>query len=96
MENAGGDVVVGEVGFGDVATYTQIGSLVAEWSINGTGDFIGDAHTEFMLKKTSGSVVVGEVDGSHHTSYTQIASLGPEWTMLGVGDFLGEGQSGTS
>ena len=92
IENTSGAVVVGEVGAGDLAGYTQVSGLGPEWKFVGGGDFLGDGRSAFLIENGAGSVDVGEVVNGQ-AQYAQVAGLGPEWKFVGAGDFLGDGKS---
>jgi hypothetical protein len=87
-------LVLGELGAGNQAVYTQVGAIgPADWTFEGTGDFLGDGKSDILLQSTSGSgaLVVGELNAADQFVYTQIGGVGPEWTFKGTGDYLGEG-----
>ena len=60
------------------AQYTQVAALGPEWTFQGTGDFLGNGHDQFLIENTSVAVDVGNVVNGQ-AQYTQVAALGPEW-----------------
>ncbi len=90
IENASGAVVVGDVGAGGTASFTQVAALGPEWTFAGYGDFLSDGRSGFIMENTHGAVVAAEVVNGAAV-YTQVASLGPEWSLVGAGDFLRAG-----
>ncbi|HEX3881553.1 MAG TPA: NF038122 family metalloprotease [Stellaceae bacterium] len=92
-----GVVVVG-ADVNGVAQYTAIGGLGPEWQFEGTGDYLGDGKTGFMIWDTAqssgsyGAVVVGE-DVGGAAQYKSIGGLDPKaWVFEGSGDLLNDGQ----
>ncbi len=87
-----GEVVTGAIsGFG-LEQFSLIGGLGPEWSFHGTGDYLGEGYSQFLIASTGGAVMIG--DASSGTAvYTQVASLGSEWTFRESGDFLNHGKS---
>jgi len=86
----GGALYVGEVGNG-AASFTRIGGVGPEWQFEGTGDFLGDGHTAFLMRNNGpvipGALEVGEIrNGS--LSFSQIGGVGPEWEFVGSGHYL--------
>ena len=72
-----------------------IGSLTAEWILQGTGDFDGDGQTDLLYRHTNGNIVVWLVGqyGTYIKSGAVVASLPAEWVIEGVGDLDGDGHS---
>ena len=70
---------------------TTVAALGPEWTFDGSGDFLGDGKSQFLIENTAAPSIVGEVSGST-ASYTPVAALGPEWKFVGAGDFLGLGK----
>jgi len=75
----GGSLVIGEM-IDNTLTFTDIGAVGEEWEFVGTGDYIGDARTDFLMFNTgSGALVAGSVDGA--ASFTEIGNFGSEWSF---------------
>jgi hypothetical protein len=99
IHNTGG-VINGALQVGSIVNnslqFTSIGGVGPEWQFKGTGDFLDDGHTGFLIYNTgsvaSGALEVGEVLGGQAV-YTSIGGVGPEWQFEGVGDFLGDGHT---
>jgi hypothetical protein len=83
---------VGELGSSGLA-YSPLGGLGPEWRFEGSGDFLDDSRTQFLIENTSGAVYVGEVGWNGKATYTAAGGLGPEWKFVGAGDFLGLGHA---
>jgi len=81
---ASGSLTSGSVG------YTKVGSFGAEWSFAGAGDFLGDGHTDFLLRSSSGAVSVAEIQNGQ-TTYTSVGTFSAEWQTFGSGNFDGQG-----
>jgi T5SS/PEP-CTERM-associated repeat protein len=90
LENADGQVAIGEVG-GGALNYTSVSGLGSEWSFEGNGNFLGQGANDFLIENTTGGVYVGAVS-SGATTYTPVTALGSEWKFREAGDFLGNGQ----
>lgn len=85
-----GAVYVGEVS-GGAAQFTQVGGLGTEWQFIGTGDFLGDGHTDFLIRNVgdviNGALDVGEVQNGQLT-FTNIGGIGPEWEFVSTGNYI--------
>jgi beta-glucanase (GH16 family) len=94
LENTNGALDIGSVSVssvsGHTATYTQVGSIGPEWSIHGSGDFLGQGSDQFLMENTNGAVVVASVENGQ-AQYTKVGAVGSEWTVEGSGDFLNNG-----
>jgi V8-like Glu-specific endopeptidase len=93
---ANGQLDIGEVVNGS-AVFTPIGGVGPEWQFAGTGDFLGDGRTGFLMRNT-GSVANGQIDVGEVVNgaavFTLLCGVGPEWEIKGVGDYLGVGHPG--
>jgi hypothetical protein len=99
IRNTGG-VLPGQLDVGEVvngaAVYTAIGGVGPEWQFAGTGDFLGDGHTAFLMRNTGdvipGTLAVGEVVNGNLT-FTDIGGVGPEWEFIGTGNYVDASRS---
>jgi hypothetical protein len=78
LENTSGQLAIGEVTNGNAAYTFLSPGIGPEWTFEGTGDYLGEGHDQFLVENTSGAVDVGDwTGGALH--FTQVAGIGPEW-----------------
>src|SRR5713101_1825498 len=82
---------------GGAAVFSGIGGVGPEWQFAGTGDFLGDGRSGFLMRNTgafaNGQLTICEVvNGS--AAFTGLGGIGAEWEFKGVGDYLGIGKPG--
>ncbi len=85
-----GLLAIGEIAGGH-ATYIYPTALPSGWSFVGTGDFLGDGKSEFMIQNASGLVAIGKLANGAPT-FSFPAFLDASWKFVGDGDFLGDGR----
>ncbi|MDE3218674.1 MAG: response regulator, partial [Nitrospirota bacterium] len=73
------------------ASYHQVGAVGSEWTLESTGDYLGQGKSDFLMKNANGAVVVGQTDANGQATYTQVGSVGSNWSFQGSGDFTGSG-----
>ncbi|MBF0537362.1 MAG: DUF1566 domain-containing protein [Nitrospirae bacterium] len=68
-------------------------SLPSNWSLLGTGDFIGTGAKQDILWQdiTTGNVAIWHMSGSAITTTTLVTSLPSTWQFKGIADFDGNG-----
>ncbi len=76
------------------AAYIGLGGIGPEWTIEETGDFLGDGKTQFLMQNAGGALVVGEVGNGLNPvmNYTIVGGLGSDWRFAGAGDYVLTGQ----
>jgi hypothetical protein len=92
IENSNHALVVGWLPYGGGEfSYAQLGTAVATWSFGGSGDFLDDSRSQFLVETSTGEVMLGEVGPAGLAGYVPLGALGPEWRFEATGDFLGLG-----
>ena len=98
IENTGSNA--GLVGIGDFgnghASFTFPTALApTQWSIVGTGDFLGDGKSDILIENigsNAGLVGIGEVSNGQVAFTFPTAVATSQWEFVGTGDFLGDGK----
>jgi hypothetical protein len=70
-----------------------VGTVAANWSVVGVGDFNGDGKADILWQNTTnGNLAIYLMNGTTVTSSATFANLGA-YTVVGTGDFNGDGKS---
>ena len=88
-----GEVAVWLMGgsFGELVLGSGIlGSVGADWTIAGVGDFNDDGKADILWRHTDGRVAVWLMDGTVVSSMGMAGSAPTDWQIAGVGDFDGD------
>ena len=98
IENTGsnaGLVGIGELNNGHVAFTFPTSLSTSQWSIVGTGDFLGDGKSDILVENigsNAGLVGIGEVSNGQVAFTFPTAVTLSQWKFVGSGDFLGDGK----
>jgi probable HAF family extracellular repeat protein len=88
-----GDVLVWYVSGGKVVSTADLGNPGAQWSIAGTGDFMGTGDSDIVWTDKSGDMMIWYVNGGVLQSSVSFGKVSTSWSVAGVADFNGDGKS---
>ena len=86
---------IGELNNGHVAFTFPTALSTSQWSIVGTGDFLGDGKSDILIENigsNAGLVGIGEVSNGQVAFTFPTAVTLSQWKFVGTGDFLGDGK----
>ena len=68
-----------------VSQAATLGTVPTNWIVAATGDFNGDAKSDFLWRDTTGgTVAIWFLDGTQVTSTGSAGVVGTDWTIQGV------------
>jgi probable HAF family extracellular repeat protein len=90
--NSNGEVLVWYVSGGKVVSTENLGNPGTDWSIAGSGDFMGTGDSDIVWTDTSGDVMIWYISGGVLQSSVDFGKVSTSWSVAGVGDFNGDGK----
>jgi hypothetical protein len=94
LKNTNGSIAVWQMD-GATVTYAKIiGAITPDWTIAGTGSFIGASASDAILfRNTNGSVAEWQMYNSQVYSTSIIGTATTDWKITETGDYNGDGKA---
>ena len=76
-------VEIGQFEAGGQFTFSYLATLGSQWTFEGSGDYLGEGHDQFLLESTAGQVLLGDINSAGVLHLTQVSDLPSQWTLHG-------------
>ena len=92
--DSAGDIALWSVQNGQVTSSHGLGTVTANFVLQGIGDFNGDGNADILWRDTnSGTLSIWFTNGAQVTSGLNVGTLSSNWSVAQIGDYDGDGKS---